>query len=106
MTIKRDDLASTDFADTVTGEKLAYVTPGDVLRHEFMEPLGLSARSVARGTDVPVTRITEILDGQRAVAAETALRLGRRFRTSSEFWLGLQAGHDLEIAREALRCAA
>jgi antitoxin HigA-1 len=106
MTINRADLASIDFGDEVTGERLAYVTPGDVLRHEFMEPLGLSARAVAREIEVPVTRITEILKAQRAVTAETALRLGRRFATSPEFWLGLQAAHDLEVAREALGWAA
>jgi len=106
MTINRADLASIDFGDEVTGERLAYVTPGDVLRHEFMEPLGLSARAVAREIEVPVTRITEILKAQRAVTAESALRFGRRFGTSPEFWLGLQAAHDLEIAREALGWAA
>jgi addiction module HigA family antidote len=71
-----------------------------------MEPLGLSARAVAREIEVPVTRITEILKAQRAVTAETALRLARRFATSPEFWLGLQAAHDLEVAREALGWAA
>jgi addiction module HigA family antidote len=85
---------------------LAHVTPGDVLRVEFMEPLGLSARALAREMDVPVTRITEILHGERAVTAETALRLGRRFGMSAEFWLGLQTAHDLEVAREVLGWAA
>jgi len=102
MTIKREDLASIDFGDDVTGERLAYVTPGDVLKHEFMQPLGLSARAVARDLQVPVTRVTEILNGQRSITAETALRLGRRFETSPEFWLNLQAAHDLEVASQAL----
>jgi addiction module HigA family antidote len=106
MTIKREDLGSVDFGDEVTGDRLDHVTPGDVLRREFMEPLGLSARAVAREIEVPVTRITEILKAQRSITAETALRLGRRFGTSPEFWLGLQAAHDLEIAREALGWAA
>jgi antitoxin HigA-1 len=106
MTIKREDLASIDFGDDVTGERLAYVTPGDVLKHEFMQPLGLSARAVARDLQVPVTRVTEILNGQRSITAETALRLGRRFETSPEFWLNLQAAHDLELARQALGWAA
>ena len=53
VTIKREDLASIDFGDEVTGERLAHVTPGDVLRHEFMEPLGLSARALARDMQVP-----------------------------------------------------
>lgn len=106
MTIKREDLDSIDFGDEVTGARLDHVTPGDVLRREFMEPLGLSARAVAREIEVPVTRITEILKAQRSITAETALRLGRRFGTSPEFWLGLQAAHDLEVAREALGWAA
>jgi addiction module HigA family antidote len=106
MTIKREDLASIDFGDDVTGERLAYVAPGDVLKHEFMQPLGLSARAVARDLQVPVTRVTEILNGQRSITAETALRLGRRFETSPEFWLNLQAAHDLELARQALGWAA
>jgi addiction module HigA family antidote len=106
MTIKREDLHSIEFGDEVTGDRLDHVTPGDVLRREFMEPLGLSARAVAREIEVPVTRITEILKAQRSITAETALRLGRRFGASPEFWLGLQAAHDLEIAREALGWAA
>lgn len=106
MTIKREDLAAVDFGDELTGERLAHVTPGDLLRHEFMEPLGLSASAVARDMEVPVTRITEILNAERSVTAETALRLGRRFGTSPEFWLGLQAAHDLGLAREALGWAA
>jgi addiction module HigA family antidote len=106
MTVDRADLSSIDFGDEITGERLSHVTPGDVLRHEFMEPLGLSARAVAREIEVPVTRITEILNGERSVTADTALRLGRRFGTSPEFWLGLQSAHDLEVAREALGWAA
>lgn len=106
MTMTREDLAGIDFGNDVTGERLAYVTPGDVLQREFIEPLALSARAVAREIEVPVTRITEILHGQRSVTAETALRLGRRFGASPEFWLGLQAAHDLEIAREASGWAA
>ena len=106
MPIERAGLDAIDFGDELTGKRLARVTPGDVLRHEFMQPLGLSARAVARDLGVPVTRITEILHNQRSVTAETALRLSRRFGTSPEFWLGLQAAHDLEVAREALGWAA
>ena len=106
MTIKREDLATTDFGEEVTGERLA---PCDARRRVAARVHG-TARPVrpalAREMQVPVTRITEILNGERAVTAETALRLGRRFGTSPEFWLGLQAAHDLEIAREALGWAA
>lgn len=106
MTIRREDITAIDLSDTVTGERLAPVTPGDILRHEFLEPMGLSARALARDMDVPVTRITEILHGKRSISAETALRLARRFGTSAEFWLNLQNAHDLEIARETLGWAA
>lgn len=106
MTIKREDLASVDLSDAVTGERLAYVRPGEILRQDFMEPSGLTARGLAREIEVPVTRITEILNGQRSISAETALLLGRRFGTSPEFWLHLQSAHDLEVARQALGWAA
>jgi addiction module HigA family antidote len=74
--------------------------PGEVLREEFMEPLGLSMNRLALDLHVPMTRISEIVHERRAVTADTALRLGRFFGTSPEFWLNLQARHDLEIARD------
>lgn len=103
--IRREDLHRTDFSDISTGEAIGVVTPGDVLRAEFMEPLGLSARALARDMDVPPNRITEILNGERAVTAETAIMLGRRFGTSAEFWLNLQMAHDLEEARRTMTAA-
>jgi len=80
--------------------KLKPVHPGEVLREEFMEPLGLSMNRLALDLHVPVTRIAEIVHERRAITADTALRLGRFFGTSAEFWLNLQARHDLEIARD------
>jgi addiction module HigA family antidote len=80
--------------------KLKPVHPGEVLREEFMEPLGLSMNRLALDLHVPITRISEIVHERRAVTADTALRLGRFFGTSPEFWLNLQARHDLEIARD------
>jgi addiction module HigA family antidote len=106
MTITRADAERMDFSDVSDGERLAPVTPGDVLREEFMAPLGLSARALARDMGVPANRITEILNGERAVTAETAVLLERRFGSSAEFWMGLQASHDLEAAREAMGRAA
>ena len=82
------------------------MTPGDVLREEFMVPLGLSARALARELGVPSNRISAILAGQRSVTAETAILLGERFGTSAEFWLNLQMMHDLEEARRQMRRAA
>jgi len=106
MTIKRDDLATVDFSDITAGERLAYVPPGDVLLHEFMLPLNLSARAVARDLNVPANRITEIINGERAITADTAVRLERRFRASAEFWMNLQTAHDLELVRERGAVAA
>lgn len=80
--------------------KLKPVHPGEVLREEFMEPLGLSMNRLALDLHVPVTRIAEIVHERRSITADTALRLGRFFRTSPEFWLNLQARHDLEMARD------
>lgn len=106
MSISRTDAERMDFSDVATGERLAPVTPGEVLREEFMAPHGLTARALARELNVPPNRITAILNGERAVTAETALLLARRFGTSAEFWMHLQAAHDLEMARRATGFAA
>ena len=96
--IHRDELDKLDLSDVTTGETLPNVPPGVVLKLEFMEPLGLSARAVARDIGVPANRVTEIVNGERAVSAATAILLGRRLGTSAEFW-NLQMAHDLEEAR-------
>jgi addiction module HigA family antidote len=74
--------------------------PGEVLREEFMKPLGLSANALALGLRVPATRIGDILrnDKPRAISADTAIRLARYFGTSPEFWLNLQSAYDLSLA--------
>jgi antitoxin HigA-1 len=74
--------------------------PGEVLREEFMKPLGLSANALALALRVPATRVGDILrrDKPRAVSADTALRLARYFGTSPEFWLNLQSAYDLSRA--------
>jgi addiction module HigA family antidote len=72
--------------------------PGEVLREEFLAPLGMSARALATALGVPANRITEIMRGERDVSADTALRLGRYFGTDPRFWLNLQAAHDLSKA--------
>jgi antitoxin HigA-1 len=73
--------------------------PGEVLTEEFLKPLGMSANALAIALRVPATRIGAIIKGERSVTAETALRLARFFRTSPEFWVNLQAMHDLTKAR-------
>jgi addiction module HigA family antidote len=74
--------------------------PGEVLREEFMKPLGLSANALALALRVPATRIGDILRAEkpRAVTADTAIRLARYFGTSPEFWLNLQSAYDLSLA--------
>ena len=73
--------------------------PGEILREEYLSPLGMSASALARELDVPTNRITSILNGDRGVTADTALRLGRYFDTTPEFWINLQSSHDLSKAR-------
>ena len=73
--------------------------PGEVLAEEFLLPLGLSVNALAMALRVPATRVGAIVKGERAVTADTALRLARFFGTSAEFWIGLQAAHDLTRAK-------
>ena len=75
--------------------------PGEVLRCEFLEPLGLSARALAEAIDVPANRISEIVRENRDVTADTALRLAKYFSTTPEFWMNLQMAHDLSIATKS-----
>ena len=85
--------------DTV--DRLPSIHPGEVLREDFMVPLGLSQYRLAKELGVPVMRISQIVRGQRAITADTALRLARYFGTSAELWLRLQARYDLEVAEAA-----
>ena len=72
--------------------------PGEVLREEYLEPLGLSARHLAAVLGVPGNRISDIVRERRGVIADTAIRLGRYFKTDARFWLNLQLSHDLSKA--------
>lgn len=78
---------------------LPLVTPGEMLREEFMEPLGLSMNQLAKALDVPPNRIMAILRNRRSITADTALRLARYFGTSAEFWMNLQQHYELDLAR-------
>lgn len=73
--------------------------PGEILSEEFLKPLGMSVNGLALALRVPATRIGAIVKGERSVTADTALRLARFFGTSAEFWINLQAMHDLTKAR-------
>jgi antitoxin HigA-1 len=83
-------------------ERLAPVHPGEILREEFLKPMGISQYQLAKAIEVPLTRIAAIVKGQRAISADTALRLARYFGTGERFWLNLQAHYDLEVAKDAL----
>ncbi len=78
------------------------IHPGEILNEDFLKPLGLSQYRLATDIHVPPRRINEIVKCTRAVTADTALRLARYFGTSAEFWMNLQAHHDLERARDRL----
>ncbi|MCX5814694.1 MAG: HigA family addiction module antitoxin [Proteobacteria bacterium] len=78
------------------------IHPGEVLSEEFLKPMNLSQNRLALGIGVPARRINEIVLEKRSVTADTALRLGKFFGISPEFWLGLQAQYDLDITSDAL----
>jgi antitoxin HigA-1 len=84
-----------------TEKLMAPVHPGEILREDFMKPLGLSVNKLALELHVPATRIGEIVHERRRITAETALRLARYFKTNAEFWLNLQNFYDLEVTRRA-----
>lgn len=78
---------------------LENIHPGEVLLEEFLNPLEISAYRLAKDTDLPQTRISQIIKGKRRITADTALRLASYFGTSAKFWLGLQDDYDLEEER-------
>lgn len=88
--------------DVEIAETMLPMHPGEVLREEFMIPLGLSAYRIAKACGVPRTRIERIAREEIGITPDTALRLGRYFGTSAEFWAGLQLDHDLRTARTAI----
>ena len=81
---------------------LAPVTPGELLKEEFLEPLGISQYRLAKETGIPAQRIGQIVLGRRSVTADTDLRLCRFFGLSDGYWLRAQAAYDIEIARRKL----
>lgn len=83
--------------------RLPTIHPGVILRGEFLEPMGLSAYRLANDISVPPKRISEILRAKRSVSADTALRLGKYFGISAQFWMNLQSRYDLESAEDSLR---
>ena len=82
-------------------ELLEPIHPGEILGEDFLKPMKISINQLARDLDVPPNRISLIVNGERAITADTALRLGTYFSMSPELWLNLQAVHDLRVTRRA-----
>ena len=83
--------------------KIPPIHPGEILFEEFLKPMDLSQNRVAMDIHVPARRINEIVQGKRRITADTALRLGRFFGNSPQFWLGLQMDYDLDVAEDSLK---
>ncbi len=86
-----------------SAKKLATIHPGEILREDYLKPLGLSVNRLALALRVPATRMAEIVHQRRGISPDTALRLARYFQTTPRFWLNLQAAFDLETAEDQLR---
>ena len=84
-------------------ENLKNIHPGEVLKEEFLEPLGITAYRLSKDTFIPQTRVSAIIKGNRRITADTALRLSKYLGTSAKFWLGLQADYDLEEENNSKR---
>ena len=84
-------------------KKLPPIHPGEILQEEFLKPMQISQYRLAKDISVPPRRINEIVHGKRSITADTALRLGKYFGISPQFWLNLQTRYDLEITEDLLR---
>ena len=105
MTIKREDIDrhAVDFSDVTSGRRLAPVHPGKILCDEFLEPMALSVYRLAQAIKVPRPRLNDIVLERRGITVDTALRLGRYFGTTPDFWLNLQTRYELDRADRVLR---
>jgi addiction module HigA family antidote len=83
-------------------KRLPPIHPGEILMDEFLQPMGISQYRLAKDISVPPRRINEIIHGKRSITADTALRLGRFFTMSPQFWLNLQTRYDLEVTEDQL----
>jgi len=99
MTISLEDIPNMTFSDVTTGGKLQPVSPGDILLHDFMEPMNLSANALAKALGVPANRITGIIKRTRGITADTAYRLGLALNTTPELWMNLQTQYELEVTQ-------
>jgi addiction module HigA family antidote len=85
-----------------TKDFLDPITPGEILREDFMEPMGISMNKLSRDIAVPPNRISEIINGKRSISADTALRLERYFGVEAQFWLNLQSEYDLRVMKRKI----
>ncbi len=85
-----------------TKDRLPPIHPGEILREEFLSPLGMSMNQLALALRVPATRINDIVHEKRGITADTALRLARYFGTTPRFWMNMQAAWELEVAEDQL----
>jgi addiction module HigA family antidote len=104
MGIRIEDLSSLDFSGVVEprGRRVPPPHPGEILLEEFLKPMGITQYRLAKAIGVPQRRIGEIVAGTRGVSADTGLRLSRFFGMSEGFWIGLQAGYEQAVAKEAI----
>jgi addiction module HigA family antidote len=86
-------------------DRLPPIHPGEILREEFLCPLGMAANQLALALRVPATRINDIVSERRGITADTALRLSRYFGTTARFWMNMQASRELEVAEDQLGLA-
>ena len=105
MTIKREELdrREVDFSDVASGRRLPPVHPGEILRDEFLTPMELSVYRLAQAIKVSRPRLNDIVLGRRGITTDTALRLGRYFGMTPEFWINLQTRYDLDVAERTMR---
>jgi len=89
----------------MAGRKKIHIHPGEILKEEFLVPLGVSAHRLAVSLDLPPKRVSDIVNGNRAITADMAILLGRVFRTTPEFWINLQVHHDLDRAKTTVSSA-
>ncbi len=105
MTIKREDLdrRTVDISDVISGRRLPPIHPGEILRDEFLIPMDISVYAPTKAIKVPRSRVNDIVLGRRAITTKTALRLGRYFGMSPQFWLNLQPRYDLDVADRSIK---
>jgi addiction module HigA family antidote len=105
MSIRRDEVGAgrVDFSEVATAKRLPLIHPGEILRDDFLQPMKISVYALAEVIKVPRSRVNDIVLGRRGISADTAFRLARYFGTTPDFWINLQARHDLEAAHRTLR---